>query len=425
MCESKIKQVFKCALSLVLIIGLANKAAAQSESGKETASWHGFRGPNGLGAAVRTNSPHRINSDRPGRLLWKVELPKRGMSSPVVWNDQVFFTGADEDVRQIYCVAAETGLIRWVHDVSGLEGEPPGGTLPRVLEETGWAASTATTNGSFVAAVFATGELVCVNMKGERVWAKHLGVPVNHYGHASSLINDGDRLFVQFDDSKAPRLLAFDLATGKAEWTAERDAIGWSSPILIDNGSRRELVVANSKSVAGYDPATGRRYWVVDCLAGEVAPSPAYSDGIVVVANEGVVAMGIDIRDHDAGPVVRWEWDGSLPDTSSPIAANGLVILPTGFGLVTCLDLQTGMKQWEHEFKEGFSSSPVLVEDHVLLTDLRGRMHVFKLSKNFESVTQFDFEEPIYASPAIVGNRVVTRSLDHAICIEFPAERSN
>ena len=74
--------------------------------------------------------------------------------------------------------------------------------LPRVLDATGYAAPTMATNGRFVAAIFATGELACLAMDGERIWAKQLEVPSNHYGHASSLICNDEWLFVQYDQKE-------------------------------------------------------------------------------------------------------------------------------------------------------------------------------------------------------------------------------
>lgn len=299
-----------------------------------------------------------------------------------------------------------------------LDDEPSEGTLPKVLDETGYAASTPTTNGRHLAAVFATGELVCVDLKGARIWSKHLGVPENHYGHASSLLNDGDRLFVQFDHSLDSKLYAFDFATGKIEWQVDRKEIAWSSPILVESNGRRELIVANSKSVDSYDPRTGKPFWHVDCLAGEVAASPAFADGLVIVASEGSAATAIDTTATDDASRVRWQWKDSLPDTASPVANNSMVIIPTGFGVVSCLDIKTGKVLWEHQFGTGFSSSPIIVGDKVFLPDLSGKFQIFKLSSTFESLGECNLGEAIYATPAFASSRTFLRGISHVFGIE-------
>jgi outer membrane protein assembly factor BamB len=379
--------------------------------------WPGFRGPNGLGIFADTNPPLSFDAKTGENIKWKISLPKHGMSSLIVWDNQVFLTGADEESRQLYSIDADTGKLLWTHDIQGLEGEPTEGTLPKVLDETGYAAPTPTTNGRFIAAVFATGELVCVDMKGTRIWSKHLGVPKNHYGHASSLLNDGDRLFVQFDHSLDSKLYSFDFATGKIQWQVDRKEIAWSSPILVESNGRRELIVANSKSVDSYAQETGKLLWHVECLAGEVAASPAYQDGIVVVASEGSAATAINIAAADDASRVLWQWKESLPDTASPVAGNGMVIIPTGFGVVSCLDIKTGKMLWEHQFDTGFSSSPIIVGDKVFLADLTGKLQIFKLSSMFELLGACNFGEPIYATPAFAGERIYIRGMNSVLCI--------
>ncbi len=381
-------------------------------------SWTGFRGPGANGHAVHANPPLNWSAREGKHILWKTKVPKHGMSSPVVWGNQLFLTGADDSTRQIYCFQTDTGKLLWQHDVGGIPGSPPDRKLPDVLDETGFAAPTATTNGRYVAAIFGTGELVCVNMKGERVWAKHLGIPKNHYGHASSLISHRNLLFVQYDQTENSQLLAFDLASGSPAWQVKRGAISWSSPILVDNRGRMELILTNSKAVDSYDPKNGELLWHVDCLGGEVAPSAAYTDGVVFVANEGATATAIDIGNHGSGPEILWQWDEALPDAASPLANEDYLILPTGFGVVSCLDVKTGKVFWEHEFDEGSYSSPILVNDRVYIIDLSGAMQIFKMDDEFELLGVSEIGEAAYATPAFVDGRIYIRGITHLFCIQ-------
>jgi len=410
------------AIALVLASRLLAPAFAQEARIGTENQWPGFRGPSGLGVVIDRNPPLSFDAKTGKNIKWKISLPKQGMSSPIVWGSQVYLTGADEESRQLYSIDADTGKLLWTHDVQGLEDEPSEGTLPKVLDETGYAASTPTTDGRFIAAVFATGELECVDFKGTRIWSKHLGVPKNHYGHASSLLNDGDRLFVQFDHSLNSKLYAFDFATGKIEWEVDRKEIAWSSPILIESKGKRELIVANSKSVDSYDPKSGTLIWNVDCLAGEVAASPAYSDGLVVVASEGSAATALDIAAPADVSRIRWQWKESLPDTASPVASNGMVIIPTGFGVVSCLDIKTAKLLWEHQFDTGFSSSPIIVGDKVFLADLTGKFQILRLSTTFELLGECNLGEAIYATPSFAGTRIFIRGMSQFFCITQPGE---
>jgi outer membrane protein assembly factor BamB len=410
-------------LSLPAVDRAQRRATSSSDAGSGKAflkNWPSFRGPNAIGRATYASPPLTWNTADGTSVLWKIALPKHGMSSPIAWEDRIFLTGADEDSRQLYCVDADTGKLLWQHDVKGVPGSPYDGKIPEVLQDTGYAAPTPTTDGKHVAAVFGTGELVCLNLKGKRIWIKHLGVPQNHYGHASSLLCYEDLLFVQFDQKKDSQLLAFDWASGKLVWQVKRGAMSWSSPIIAENKGRMELVLTNSKAVESYAPVSGKRLWRVECLDGEVASSAAYANGIVFVANEGAAASAIDVSSRERKTL--WQWDESLPDCASPVANEQYLIMPTTFGVVTCLDVKTGNVLWEHEFDEGFCSSPILVNDRVYILDLSGIMQVFKLDDEFELLGTADIGEPAYATPAFVRDRIYVRTLDHLYCVRAKAK---
>jgi outer membrane protein assembly factor BamB len=225
-------------------------------------------------------------------------------------------------------------------------------------------------------------------------------------------------LFVQYDQEDNSQLLTFDLASGNPAWHVKRSVISWSSPILIDNKGRMELILTNSKAVDSYDPKSGKLLWHVECLDGEVAPSATYADGIVCVANEGATTSAIDVGNHASGPKILWQWDEALPDAASPLANDDFLILPTGFGVVSCLDVKTGKVLWEQEFDDGFYSSPILVNDRVYIIDLKGRMQIFRMDGEFEMLGVSGIEEDAYATPAFVGDRIYIKGLMHLFCIE-------
>ena len=404
-------------LLLSLVLSTATLASPADPLGQASKHWANFRGPGANGHAAHANPPLTWSAKDGKNILWKAKIPKHGMSSPVVRGNRVFLTGADYATRQIYCFDTDKGELLWQHDVNDVPGSPAQDQLPNVLDETGFAAPTPTTNGQYVAAIFGTGELVCMNLQGQRVWAKHLGIPDNAYGHASSLISHEDLLFVQYDQDENSRLMAFNLASGHLAWQATRHKISWSSPILIDNRGRMELILTDCEAVDSYDPKTGRPLWRVECLAGEVAPSAAYAHGVVFVATEGATASAIDVSDHEAEPKILWQWEEALPDAASPLANERCLILPTAFGVVSCLDPKTGRVFWEHEFDDGFYSSPILVNDRVHIVDLSGNMQIFKMDAEFELLGVSDLEEDVYATPAFAGDRIYVRGLIHLFCI--------
>jgi len=407
-----------CALILsTFALSAFHNDANDATTTEQLLSWPHFRGPGAIGRAVHANPPLTWSVKEGKNIIWKVKIPKPGMNSPLVWRNRLFLTGADESSRQIFCFETDTGKLLWQHHGDGIPGSPSKDELPNVMETSGLAAPTATTNGRYVAAIFATGDLVCLNMEGKRIWAKNLGIPQNPYGHASSLISHKNLLFVQYDQKEDSKLMAFDLASGNLVWQANRGAISWSSPILIDNNGRMELILTNCKAVHSYDPSTGKILWNMKGLRGDVAPSAAYADGVVYVANEYSAAFAIKIGSRGFEPTLLWQWADVLPDVASPLANGDYLILPSGYGIVDCLNAKTGKVLWEHEFDKGFYSSPILVNDRVYIIDRSGVMQVFKMDAKFELLGTSEIGEPANATPAFVGDRIYIRGETHLFCI--------
>lgn len=381
-------------------------------------NWPCFRGVYGNATVAGRNPPAVWNGETGENILWKAPIPRHGYSSPIVWGNRIFLTGGEEESRELYCFDAETGELLWTVEDKDVRGAPA--QLPVVNDNTGWAAPTPVTDGNRVFVMFATGNVLAFDMDGKRLWARHIAVPNNHYAHASSLIMHESLLFVQFDDSSVPQLLALDPSNGETVWKAERTDISWSSPICLDVAGRLQIILNDCKFVTSYDPLTGNELWKQDCLGGEVGPSPAYADGMVFVCNAGVPASGISVRQSEDGSIVskiEWQWQEVMPDTASPLATDKYVYLATSGGLLFCLDAKTGTLFYEQEFNEGFYSSPILVNDLVYMIDLEGVAYVFRPADNYEQVGAFPLGEPCSTIPAFVGERIYIRGDDNLFCI--------
>ena len=130
-------------------------------------------------------------------------MPLPGFSSPVVWGKRLFLTGGDATVRKVFCFDAESGAILWEKEVATTLDNP---LIAGADGHAGYAAATPATDGNYVCAIFATGDLACFDVEGNAVWARNLGRPDNHYGHSSSLILEDEQIFVQFDQNSNSKL---------------------------------------------------------------------------------------------------------------------------------------------------------------------------------------------------------------------------
>jgi outer membrane protein assembly factor BamB len=402
-------------------------AAAKAEAAPAAASnfpkwadlqtqWPSFRGPGAFGVVHFTNAPRQWDVAAGTNVRWKTDIPLPGNNSPVVWGKKVFCSGSTEDTREVYCFDADSGAILWKKTLTPYPDTPA--KAPKVNKDTGYAAMTMVAHGDRVCAIFSNGDVICLDFDGKELWGRNVGVPDNHYGHSSSLIALDNLLFVQLDDDKTPRLLALDMATGKEAWKAERKKVSWASPALIPVGTGVQLILASEKDVDAYDPATGKLIWTVECLDGEVAPSPAYSNGMIFVANEYAQATALRLDPAGANPPEKaWEWSDSLPDISSPLGTDKYFYLASSGGEIVCLDRETGAKVWSQAFDDTFSSSMVLVGDCIYALDVKGVMHIFKTGATYEEVAAIPFDGEGHATPAFLDGRIYARVGDRMYCI--------
>ena len=372
-----------------------------------------FRGPMGDGISFEKNIPQQWNGESGENILWKTKIPLHGYNSPVIWEDKVFLTGATSEKREVYCIDAESGSIIWTYNVVGVPGSPA--TSPKTTDDTGLAAPSATTNGQNVFAIFGNGDLVALDMDGNKIWDRNMGDPDNHYGYSSSLILFNDILIVQYDTKKAQRIIGFDIETGNEVWETDRKVkISWASPTLINYNNNPQVILTADPGVQSYDPKTGKELWTIDCVYGEVGPSIAYADNFVYATNEYATLAAIKLGET---PEIIWESDYYLSDVPSPVAKDGLLYLATSYGAVVCHDALTGDMYWEQEFDNGFYSSPILVDNKIYLIDMDGITHIFKTGKEYVHIADCVLGENSMTTPAFINGKIFIRGNEHLFCI--------
>ncbi len=372
-----------------------------------------FRGPEAAGIAYQKNTPTDWNGADGKNIIWKVKIPKAGFSSPIIWGNQIFVTGADAQARMVYCYDKNSGKLVWEAAADKIEGSPAG--VPKVSTDTGLAASTMATDGRAVFAIFATGDVIAFDLSGKRLWARNLGLPDNHYGHASSLVIYKDKLLVQYDTNRSGKLLALNTKTGETAWeTPRKSKIAWSSPALVNTGSRMEAILSGNPNVSGYNLETGKELWSIDCLSGEVGPSVGYSEGMVFAANEYAKLVGIKLG---ATPAIAWESDEFLPEVSSPLAIKGLLFIATSYGVFACFDAKTGKKQWSQEYGDSFYASPIYADGKVYITDMSGKTHIVKATKEYQLIGTPELGEKAVCSPIFAEGKIYLRGVNQLYCI--------
>jgi len=382
----------------------------------------GFRGPGGLGISAYTNVPISWNGKTGEGIVWKTPVPLGAPSSPIVWGDRIFLTGSSKKLLEVYCFDLADGKLLWQHEAAGIPGSPA--ERPKVMEGVEWAPSTPATDGARVYAIFATGDVLAVDYSGKRVWARNLGTPDNHYGHASSLAMWRNLVIIQYDqatsDDKKSKLIALDGATGRTVWETKRDSPQtWATPLVAKTPKGDQIICSGDPFLCGYDAASGKELWRAECLGGEIAPSPTYANGVAYTANAGSYATAV--RTDGTGDVTKshilWKAEDGLPDICSPLTNGELVWALTTGGLLTCYDAKTGKRVWEKDFEQNCEASPSLAGGWVLVTTLKGVTHFVAAARELKVLGKAELGEGCRTSPAFLDGRIIIRGEKHLFCI--------
>ncbi|MEK7675513.1 MAG: PQQ-binding-like beta-propeller repeat protein [Verrucomicrobiota bacterium] len=390
----------------------------QSHPASASAEWSRFRGPGGLGIVPFPNIPTSWNSQTGEGILWKAAIPLPGPNSPVLWCNRLFLTGANQWKREVYCFDADSGKLLWQREVKGAPGsrEYVGQDEVAVI----LAAPTSIVDGQFLHVMFGTGDVACFDLDGQPVWSRNLGLPENSYGHAASLARWRNLLLIQLDqgtvEKAKSKLLALEADSGHTAWESMRPVPGsWSSPVVIRSAGQEQIIACGGPWVMGYEPATGTELWRVECLGGEVVPSPIQAAGLVLAGSvDGKFgARRPDGRGEVTPSHLLWAVEEDVPAICSPVSNGELVFLVNSGGLVVCCDLKDGKRLWEKDWERHFQASPCLVGDLLYLLSDPGEMFILKAGRECELMGRSALGEECQASPAFQPGRIFIRAKKH------------
>ena len=385
-------------------------------------NWPRFRGTDGSGVSMLTNVPMPWDTKTGAGIAWKAPVPASGFNSPIVWGDRVFFSGGDASQREVFCLDAKTGQTLWRQPVASVPNGPA--QAAEVPESTGYAASTMATDGRRVYVIFANGDCAAFTLEGKPAWSKSFGALKNPYGHATSLATWRDRLIVQLDqgdseDNKS-KLYALDGRTGQIVWQRPRKAgASWATPIVIEAAGKAQVITLAVPYVISYAATDGAELWRVECLNGEITPSPVFAAGLLFVASPSEKLLAI--RPDGLGDVTKthvvWTNEDNVPDVTSPTSNGELVFAVTTSGMLTCLDAKDGKKQWEHDFDMECHASPSLAGDRLYLFSQKGTAVVVEAARQFKELFRTEMGDGFHASPAFAQDRIFLRGVTNVWCV--------
>jgi outer membrane protein assembly factor BamB len=372
-----------------------------------------FRGQNSHGIAGGSGYSTEWNGAEGKNIEWKTEIPKAGQNSPVIWDDKIFLSGAEDKTCEVYCIDKKSGEILWTASASNIPGEPA--ELPQMDTDNGLSTSTMAVNDDYACAVFSNGNLICLDHDGKTVWSKNIGTPSNIYGYSSSLLIYDKLLILQFDSDEKIALLGIDIESGETKWeTPRKGRPVWSSPVLAYFSGKPQIVINGNPNVSAYDVVTGQELWSIECMSGDVAPSVAVNSNMAYAVTD--YAKLVAIKPGAATNIV-WEDNTYTPDVSSPVATEEFLFLTTGNGDVACYNAEKGDTLWTHYFMDQFYASPVIADEKLYLLARSGTMHILSAGPEYKLISEATLGERADCTPAFSDKKIYIRGKKNLYCI--------
>ncbi|QDT28663.1 outer membrane biogenesis protein BamB [Gimesia panareensis] len=377
--------------------------------------WRIWRGPTANGLAASGETPP-VTWSETENIHWKTRLPGRGHASPIVVNDRILLATADEsqEIQSVICLARESGEILWKTDVS------QGGFAPKIHQKNTHASPTLASNGELVFAAFPHHEsiqLTALDLAGNQRWQIRAGgfLPKAYqFGYAPSPILYQGSVIVAAEYEKNGYLAAFDQQTGREIWRLKRpEKINFSTPVVTSIAGKEQLLLSGNSRVASFDPHNGREFWSVPA-PWIVSCGTMVWDRDLVFASGGFPTKGTIAVQADGSKKIAWSNRVKCYEQSM-LAFNGYLYAVDDNGIAYCWEAQTGKEQWKHRLGGKVSSSLVLANDCLYLTNERGTTFVFRANpEKFELLSENQLGDECFASPAICGNQIFHRAASRA-----------
>jgi outer membrane protein assembly factor BamB len=418
--------------------------------------WPRFRGSNGGVAADHPSLPDQWGPAQ--NIVWKIDVPGRSWSSPVIWGDHVFVTTAINtleaesllpvasyvsrsnggamtfmDVSKpsaphrwvLYDVHLKTGRIRWERVAH--TGVP---AKSRHLKNS-YAAETPVTDGERVYVYFGDVGLFAYDMDGKLLWSRPMDAleMQTGFGHAASPVVDDSRVYIVNDNEEQSFIAAYDKRTGVQVWRVDRkEASNWTTPLVWKNDLRTEIITAATGGVRSYD-VNGRLLWQFTGMSTFAVPSPLASGGVLYVMS-GYTASALrpayairagatgDISlkpDQTSNEYIIWA-DRTLGTFHpSPLVYRGCYYVLHDRGFLTCNDPGTGKPIYPRQRISNdtatFTASPWAYNGKVFALSEDGDTFVFQSGPEFKVLGKNSLNEMALATPAVAGGSLVIRTV--------------
>jgi outer membrane protein assembly factor BamB len=390
-------------------------------SGVKGEDWPQFRGPGGSGVSRGPAPPTEWGKHK--NIRWKAPLPGKGRSNPVIAGGKVFVTassGFQQQRLHVVCLDQATGKRLWQRRF-----QATGSTLCH--PNTNMAAPTPVTDGKAVYSLFATGDLAALDAAGNLLWYRSLASDYVSLGNVNGLSASPvlwkDVLILPMDNIGHSFLAGVDVRSGRNRWKIARPRIhNWSSPFLVPQGDKAQLVIGGVPGLSAYDAQTGKAVWTIPGSSFSNIATPVWANGLILAGAGQLTALRPGTG--KARPKVVWQTSKLRPSIGSPVCYEKRVYTINTPNLLVCADAADGKVLWHQRLAAGtYWSSPVAAAGKIYAVNEAGTTTVVQTGARPKVLAQNALGEAVLATPAIADGCIFLRSERHLYCVAGDRER--
>jgi len=394
------------------------------------ADWPQWRGPDGLSLAKPGDYPVEFSAEE--NVLWKVELPGVGSSTPAVWRDRIFVTSG---------IDGEDGVIAYDWNGKELWRQTLGQERPGKHKNGSGSNPSPITDGEDLVVYYKSGTVASLTLDGELNWKTNLqeayGEDTLWWDLGTSPVFAGGNIVIAVMQEGDSYVVALDPEDGSEVWKVDRTypvqketGQSYTTPYITELDGRETIVIWGADRLTGHDPANGETLWTCGGFNPEDKPmwrviaSPGFTEGIAVVPY-GRTGYTAGVKLGGSGDITEsarlWERNDLGSDCPTPVGRDGIVYLLTDRGKIHCLDAKTGKDYWADAIPRAaakYYSSPILAGNLLYCSREDGMLTVVEVGKEgMKVLSQNDMGERLAAAPVPLNDKLLVRGVGHLFCI--------
>ena len=413
--------------------------------------WPEWRGPLGTGVSDATNLP--VCWSETEHVAWKVVLPGRGWSVPVIANGQVWATtGIDQPAskeeaerrrkestnaqpltisKSVSLRAIGLDLVngKLLHNLELLSE-----TAPQMIHrENSYATPTPILHKGRLYCHFGPLGIACLDLASLKVIWKNRSLNVMHEnGPGGSPVRWQDLLIIHCDGIDQQYIVALNTETGARAWRTKRSGTphqdiqmrkSYATSLIVDVNGKPQIVSPAADWVYGYDPRSGRELWKLPYgkLGFSNAARPIAGHGLIYVCTgymkSELLAIRVDGDRNTVRPRIEWRFTRGVPNVSSPLLVGDAIYFASDNGIATCIDARTGTVHWSERIGKRFWASPLYADGRIYFFDYDGVTTVIEPGTAFHKLAVNRLDGTLLTSAAVVDGSLLLRTDRALYCL--------